>query len=181
LLLARARVLKRGGRTATCARRRLRALRGPDGERLCHADFHPGNVLLRRDGGYVVIDWKAAARRDPAGDVARTRLLLPHAWIPGSGRRRLQLLLTPIRRGLYSTYLRAYRRRRRLDPAAIDAWVPVLAAARLSYDIAEERTRMLALARRGLRGGAQGGSVLVWECRVKAKAKARYTGGRSRT
>jgi len=130
----------------------LRALRAlPDGERLCHGDFHPGNVLRRRGGGYALIDWKAATRGDPAGDVARTRLLLLGAWIPGAGPRRLQALLAPFRRALYAAYLRAYRRRRHLERAAIGAWVPVLAAARLSYDIPQERAWLLAVARRGLR------------------------------
>ena len=129
----------------------LRALQQlPDGDRLCHGDFHPGNVLRRRRGGYVVIDWKAATRGDPAGDVARTRLLLLGAWIPGAGPRQLQLLLTPFRWALYAAYLRAYQRQRELERSAIIAWVPVLAAARLSYDIPQERTPMLALARRGL-------------------------------
>ena len=107
-------------------------------------------MLRRRGGGYVVIDWKAATRGDPAGDVARTRLLLLGAWIPGAGPRQLQLLLTPFRWALYAAYLRAYQRQRELERSAIIAWVPVLAAARLSYDIPQERTPMLALARRGL-------------------------------
>lgn len=130
----------------------LRALHElPDGDRLCHGDFHPGNVLRREDGGYALIDWKAAARGDPAGDVARTRLLLLGAWIPGAGPRRLQEVLTPFRWALYAAYLRAYRRLRDLERVAIRAWVPALAAARLSYDIPPERNWLLSIARRGLR------------------------------
>jgi aminoglycoside phosphotransferase (APT) family kinase protein len=130
----------------------LRALqRLPGGDRLCHGDFHPGNVLRRPRGGYAMIDWKAASRGDPAGDVARARLLMVEAWIPGAGPRRLQLVLAPFRRALYIAYLRAYRRRHRLDLDIVAAWVPVLAAARLSYDIPDERGRMLAIAHRDLR------------------------------
>lgn len=123
----------------------------PDGDRLCHGDFHPGNVLRRRGGGYAVIDWKAAARGDPAADVARTRLLMLGAWIPGAGPRQVQLLLAPFRWALYALYLLAYRRRRTVERHAIAAWLPILAAARLSYDIDQERTWLLAIARRGLR------------------------------
>lgn len=137
------------------AERALQGLR--DGERLCHGDFHPRNVLRRRSGGYAVIDWKAASRGDPNADIARTRLLLTGAWIPGAGPRRLQLLLWPFRRALYSAYLSAYERRRELERSAVAAWVPVLAAARLAYDIPEERTWLLVLARR-LHGRARRGS-----------------------
>ncbi len=131
------------------ALRRLSEL--PDDDRLCHGDFHPGNVLRRRDGGYAVIDWKAATRGDPAADIARTRLLMVGAWIPGAGPRGLQLLLTPFRWALYTLYLAAYRHWRRVERRTVAAWLPVLAAARLSYDIDQERTWLLAIARRRLR------------------------------
>ena len=107
--------------------------------------------MRRRGGGYAVIDWKAATRGDPAADIARTRLLLVGAWIPGAGPRGLQLLLTPFRWALYSLYLAAYRHWRRVERRTVAAWLPVLAAARLSYDIDQERTWLLAIARRRLR------------------------------
>ncbi len=34
----------------------------PDGDRLCHGDLHPGNLLLGRDGP-AVIDWTDADPR----------------------------------------------------------------------------------------------------------------------
>jgi len=120
----------------------------PDGDRLCHGDLHPGNVMRRRSDGYAVIDWKAASRGDPNADIARTRLLLVGAWIPGPVPRRLQVLLSPFRWALYSAYLSAYAGRRDLDRSTIAAWVPVLAAARLSYDIPQERAWLLGVARR---------------------------------
>jgi aminoglycoside phosphotransferase (APT) family kinase protein len=127
----------------------------PDGEQLWHGDFHPGNVMHRR-GGYAVIDWKNAARGDPAADVARTRLLMLGAWIPGLGPRVLQLPLAPFRWALYAAYRRSYSllpgARGRVDRRAVGAWVGVLAAARLSEDISQERRRLVALARRRLSG-----------------------------
>ena len=43
----------------------------PDGDRLCHGDFHPGNIILTPLGP-VVIDWSSACRGHPLGDVAFT-------------------------------------------------------------------------------------------------------------
>jgi aminoglycoside phosphotransferase (APT) family kinase protein len=47
----------------------------PDGEALCHGDFHPGQLMVS-DGECVAFDWPAAKRGDPLFDYARTRVLL---------------------------------------------------------------------------------------------------------
>jgi len=47
----------------------------PEGDRLCHGDFHPINVLGDASQP-VVIDWPDASRGDPAADVCRSYLLL---------------------------------------------------------------------------------------------------------
>jgi aminoglycoside phosphotransferase (APT) family kinase protein len=122
----------------------------PDGDRLYHGDFHPGNVFGTGDT-WAVIDWKNAARADPAADVARTQLLFARAWIPGWGPRLAQQALSPVRWALYGAYRRAYGRRRRVGRSAVAAWVPVLAAARLAENIDQDRSALLRLARRGLR------------------------------
>jgi hypothetical protein len=47
----------------------------PNGEVTLHGDFHPGNVLVTRNGPRV-IDWGEASRGDLAADIARTMVLL---------------------------------------------------------------------------------------------------------
>lgn len=44
----------------------------PDGDRLCHGDFHPGNILLTADRA-VIIDWIDASRGNPLADVPGRR------------------------------------------------------------------------------------------------------------
>ena len=46
----------------------------PDGDRLCHGDFHPMNVFGKTSQP-IVIDWPNACRGDPAGDACRSYLL----------------------------------------------------------------------------------------------------------
>ena len=47
----------------------------PDGDRLCHGDFHPMNILGDASQP-VIIDWPDARRGDPAADVCRSYLLM---------------------------------------------------------------------------------------------------------
>jgi aminoglycoside phosphotransferase (APT) family kinase protein len=116
----------------------------PDGEAVCHGDFHPGNILMTASGP-VVIDWTGARCGHPLADVARTRLLLtvgvdPHAQ-PG-----LRLTVTDRLRGWFCRrYERRYCALTGTDPAAIDAWYLPLVAARLTEPIPEETDTVLAL------------------------------------
>ena len=43
--------------------------------RLCHGDFHPGNILIGKDGPYV-IDWMLGNSSHPFSDVCRTYLMM---------------------------------------------------------------------------------------------------------
>ena len=47
----------------------------PDGQKVCHGDYHPGNVIITKNGP-IVIDWMTASMGSPWADVARTSLLL---------------------------------------------------------------------------------------------------------
>jgi streptomycin 6-kinase len=115
----------------------------PAGDRLCHGDLHPGNVLVatRR---VRVIDWSGATRAVPAADYARTMLLLERADpLPGT---------PPLSRGLMSAgrslfaraYARAYRQRSRDPLRQVHLWSIVHAAARLTEGIAVEEPNLMA-------------------------------------
>jgi aminoglycoside phosphotransferase (APT) family kinase protein len=108
--------------------RRLEAP-GAEPDRLCHGDFHPGNVMGAPDAP-VVIDWVDATAGDPAADACRTWLLLDRADA-----------------GLARLYLDAYVAASGLDRAAILGWTAPLAAARLAEGIASETGDLLRLAR----------------------------------
>ena len=103
----------------------------PAGDRLCHGDFHPANVLVGDDGP-VVIDWLDAGVGPPAADVARTNLLLRFAAIDGN----------PIQRAFVSLFRRLYLRaslaRQPVSLELVRAWELPLAAARLNEGVPEE-------------------------------------------
>jgi uncharacterized protein (TIGR02172 family) len=119
-----------------------------DDERVCHGDFHPGNVLMTAQGP-VIIDWMDGTRGNPLADVARTSLLLRIGGLPlGTPAR---WLIEAMRRWFHLLYLRRYFQ---LCPDAqrqLSAWQPIIAAARLRENIREEQHRLLALIKIGLK------------------------------
>lgn len=129
---------------AALAKVALQALTGlPDGDKLCHGDFYPANLIISRDGP-VLIDWTQVSRGDPAADVARTLLLVRVGELPPG----TPILVRPIAlvgRGLLaSMYLRSYRHDRLLDMELVNRWWRPVVAARLAEGIGGERSRLLA-------------------------------------
>ena len=50
----------------------------PDGDRLCHGDFHPWNIM-GPPGQQLLVDWVDACCGEPAADVCRSYVLMrPH-------------------------------------------------------------------------------------------------------
>jgi hypothetical protein len=114
----------------------------PDGDRLLHGDFHPGNVLLSSRGP-VVIDWTNATHGDPDADVARTSLMLKLGAMP-PGTPRLIRSLNQVGRGWFGRfYSGGYRAVRPYDSAAVERWMVPHAAARLAEQIPEEVDALL--------------------------------------
>ncbi len=141
-------------RLADFALYRLDAL--PIGDRVCHGDFQPANVLRGKQGP-MVIDWTAATRGDPHADVTRTLLILRAGEVP-AGTPRLARVLDPVGRAILGRgYLRSYRSRHPLDPARLRAWEPVSAAERLTHGIDQEVEWLTGLIERAAAGSAAHG------------------------
>jgi len=99
----------------------------PAGDRLCHGDFHPFNVMGEPDNACIV-DWLDATRGAPVADACRSYLLMRGAeptWA--------------------SAYLDAYATESGLSPNDILGWLPILAAARLAEDVPSETEALMAI------------------------------------
>jgi uncharacterized protein (TIGR02172 family) len=124
----------------------LKALEAlPEDDKLCHGDFHPGNILLTSRGP-VIIDWIDASSGRPVLDVARSSLLfgggnipssIPGAWI-----------IRIIQGSLYRIYQGRYFQLNPADQQQLEYWVPVVAAGRLDENIYFDEKRLLTIAHR---------------------------------
>lgn len=108
----------------------------PDGDRLCHGDFHPWNVL-GLPSRPSVIDWMAASRGSPAADVCRSYVLIRR-----------------IAPDMASSYVEAYAEVSGERLEDIFQWLSVVAAARLAEDVPDEVDGLMAM----LEGASQAGT-----------------------
>jgi Ser/Thr protein kinase RdoA (MazF antagonist) len=119
----------------------------PAGEQLCHGDFHPGNVMLTAREP-VIIDWIDVTLGNPLADVARTSILLlgeAHNMATSAVARALIRLF-------HRVYLNEYVRMSSIRETEYRAWLPIVAAARLSEGISEQEEWLLGQAELVLAG-----------------------------
>jgi aminoglycoside phosphotransferase (APT) family kinase protein len=112
----------------------------PDGEALCHGDFHPGNIMVTV-AGPIIIDWETATRGQPAGDVAYTSLLMQCAGLPSWTPRHMHVLLAATRSLIRTRYLKAYLRSELATREQVGRWrTPIMADVTLRLEHAIRST-----------------------------------------
>ncbi|MEJ8302356.1 phosphotransferase family protein [Saccharibacillus sacchari] len=142
--LARAEQLNDAERAAVQAQ--LQQL--PDGKRLCHGDFHPGN-MMENEQGWQVIDWIDATCGHPLYDVARTLLLLGFGTEAGGPRGNMEEDAAVFRQAYLKTYLELTG----FEESDVKRWMLPVAAIRLIEPIPEsEKDKLLGLIRAQLSG-----------------------------
>jgi uncharacterized protein (TIGR02172 family) len=102
----------------------------PQGNTICHGDFHPDNILMTSRGP-VIIDWMTGTRGNPLADVCRTLLILQTTALPSASPLHLRLLAGISGNLIGTVYRNRYLQLRPASRQQIDAWWLPLMAARL--------------------------------------------------
>jgi len=110
------------------------------GDRLCHNDFHPANILMTAQGP-VVIDWLDATCGNPLGDLARTSIIVRFAGLPPIGFQRTSQVL--LRKLLNTVYLRRYFQLCPGGQYELQRWLIPVVAMRLLEVEPDEQARLL--------------------------------------
>jgi thiamine kinase len=118
----------------------------PKGNRLCHGDMHPENVICSNKG-LMIIDWQNATRGNPAGDIARAAILLRY------GRLNLALVgsrlpLGVIRAAISWLYVGRCCRLYGLKRSEVRAWHFPCLVSRLFGQVADNEEELRAAAER---------------------------------
>jgi aminoglycoside phosphotransferase (APT) family kinase protein len=103
----------------------------PEGDRLCHGDFHPLNIVGPL-GHESLVDWMDASRGDPTADVCRSYVLM-RSIVPE----------------LASAYVDAYAEVSGESQSEILSWLPFVSAARLAEGVPDEEAGLLEMAGTG--------------------------------
>lgn len=146
--------LERKINTAKALPERLRVMalaaleKMPDSDRLCHGDFHPGNIMFTRQGP-VIIDWMDGSRGNPLADTARTSIMLRGVAATGEGATPLLVQFSLL---FHAVYLRRYFKLRPGGQEEYRRWLPVVAAARLNEEIPGMEAWLIRQVEEGLGG-----------------------------
>ncbi|MGF9695768.1 MULTISPECIES: aminoglycoside phosphotransferase family protein [Paenibacillus] len=104
----------------------------PERTQICHGDYHPDNVMVNemKDSCYV-IDWMTGMSGDPAGDVARSWVILKSASLPEDADPEIRLGFERSRDTIVDGYTNHYMHLTGLTWKEIESWILPVAAARL--------------------------------------------------
>ncbi|MDR0854447.1 MAG: phosphotransferase [Clostridiales Family XIII bacterium] len=95
----------------------------PKTEKLCHGDYNPSNVIIKKDGSAYILDWSHATQGNTSADAARTFLLF---WLAGDSKGA-------------EKYLQLYCLKTDTPKQQVQKWIPIVAASQSVKDNPDER------------------------------------------
>lgn len=108
----------------------------PDGNVLCHFDFHPGNIIISSNNP-IIIDWMTSCMGCGCADIARRAILLKYGEMP-RGNSAVKKIVSIIQNYIYKIYVEEYKKIACVSQQDIDEWELPVSAARLCEWISEK-------------------------------------------
>lgn len=133
----------------------------PREERICHGDFHPGNIIISNNKNYV-IDWFGATSGDVLTDIAHTYLILRNTpKVPGNGHVQ-NLLIGGFATILSKKYLITCDKLCKIDYDKFSKWLLVRAAERVFYGMPNEKEALIKFIKACKKAQLEGRKTSTW-------------------
>ncbi|ACL04269.1 aminoglycoside phosphotransferase [Desulfatibacillum aliphaticivorans] len=128
----------------------------PDGNAICHMDFHPSNIMLTDDGGYSVIDWAEAVKGCPEADAAMTSFMLANAETAPGNSFVMEIIISIFRKGFEKQYRKHIQSMMGFSVDGFEKWTLLLGVFRMAmWKLDSEREFLTNLIRENLEKLAQ--------------------------
>jgi aminoglycoside phosphotransferase (APT) family kinase protein len=101
----------------------------PNHHKICHGDFVPSNIIVRKDGSTCICDWAHATQGNGGADCATTYL---HLMLGGE-------------KDMAEKYLRLYCERQGCNMGYVQGWMSIVAAAELARGRVVEQDFLLSM------------------------------------
>ncbi|OXM14632.1 aminoglycoside phosphotransferase family protein [Paenibacillus herberti] len=109
----------------------------------CHGDPNPGNIIVRVDGSFAVIDWMNASIGNPEADIAEYIIMVRYAILPDSLPSAALEFFDTIRETMISIFMDEYCKETGFSSKDIEPWIVPIAARKLSADGISEDEKCL--------------------------------------
>lgn len=114
----------------------------PEGNDICHGDFHPGNIIID-DNKYYVIDWYGVASGRKLCDIAHTYLLYKNTPKLDSAGKIDNLITGIVGPMLSHSYIKTCHKLYPFDWAEFSKWMVVRASERAFYGMPNEKPALV--------------------------------------
>lgn len=115
----------------------------PKGDKVCHGDFHPDNVIISNKKLYV-IDWMTATSGNPISDIARTSILFKYAYLPEEKSFIEKFIVNKTKNKFYKLYIKTIINNSNYSEEEILKWeIPHLAARLVEHLPTQEKELLL--------------------------------------
>lgn len=114
----------------------------PEGEALCHGDFHPGNII-KSGNKYYIIDWSGSYNGDILSDAAHTYILLKS--VPDYEEMNVlkHTLLKLAGNIMANQYIKTFHKIIKFDWSDFSKWMVIKAAERTFYGFPSEQAALI--------------------------------------
>jgi len=133
----------------------------PEGEDICHGDFHPGNIIISEDK-YYIIDWFGVTAGRKLSDIAHTFILLKNTPKIENISKMEHFITKTIGNRIAGSYISNCNKIEPFEWSEFSKWMVVRAAERVFYGMPSEKANLIRFIRKSMEADKSKISSELW-------------------